>query len=83
VSLGGGVDDLIDSLHGEVEGHELANRVQASQRSTNGETGETRFCDRTVDDSLFAEAVEQTFCDFVTRGVSAPLSSEQLVVLAR
>lgn len=35
VCLGGRVDDLVNGLHGKVEGHELADGVQTSERSTN------------------------------------------------
>jgi len=39
--------------------------MQTSERSANGEAGKTRFCNRTVDDSLLAEAVEQALGDLV------------------
>jgi hypothetical protein len=58
VGLGGGVDDLVDGLHGEVEGHELADRVETGQGGADGQTGETGFRDGTVDDPLLAEAVK-------------------------
>jgi len=76
VSLSGGVDNLIDGLHGEVEGHELANGVQTSESSTNGDTTEAGLCDGGIDNPLGAEAVEQTLghlvcsvvlCDFLTK----------------
>lgn len=57
VGLCSGVDDLVNGLHGKVEGHELADGVQASQGSTDCETSESRLCNGTVDDSLLAEAV--------------------------
>ena len=57
VCLARGVDDLINGLHGEVEGHELAHRMQARQCRAHRETAESRFSDRTVDDSLVAEAI--------------------------
>ncbi|KAH3688590.1 hypothetical protein WICPIJ_000434 [Wickerhamomyces pijperi] len=36
VGLSGRVDDVIDGLHGEVEGHELDNWLQTSQGGTGG-----------------------------------------------
>lgn len=39
--------------------------METSERSTDGETGETRFCDGGVDDPLLAEAVEQALGDLV------------------
>jgi hypothetical protein len=57
VGLCGGVDDLINGLHGEVEGHELADWVETSQSGTDGQTTETGLGDGTVDDSLVAEAI--------------------------
>lgn len=40
--------------------------VQASERGTDGQTGETRLGDGGVDDPLLAEAVEETLGDLVT-----------------
>lgn len=57
MGLRSGVDDLVNGLHGEVEGHELADGVEASQGGTDCETSESRLCDGTVDDTLLAEAV--------------------------
>lgn len=45
---------------------ETYNGVQASERGTNSETGETRFSDGAVDDPLLAEAVEEAFGDLVS-----------------
>jgi hypothetical protein len=60
------VDDLINGLHGEVEGHELADWVEASEGSANGKTTKARLGYGTVDDSFLAKPVEETFCDFVS-----------------
>lgn len=65
VGLSGGVDDLVNGLHGEVEGHELADGVQTSKGSTDGQTAETRLGDGRVNDTLVTEAVEQAFGDLV------------------
>ena len=73
VSLGGGVDDLVNGLHGEVEGHELADGVEASEGGTDGQTAETGLSDGRVNDTLVAEAVEQTFGDLVAGEESCQL----------
>ena len=84
VCFGGRVDDLINGLHGEIEGHELAlgivvssssfsiareletyHGVESRQCRTHGQTGKSRFCDGTVDDSLLAEAIQETLCNLV------------------
>ena len=57
VGLRGGVDDLVNGLHGEVEGHELADWVQTCECGSDCETTETRFGDGRVDNSLVAEFV--------------------------
>ena len=57
VGLCCGVDDLVDCLHSEVEGHELAYGVEACQCGSDCQAGESGLGDGAVDDSLFAEAV--------------------------
>jgi hypothetical protein len=73
VSLSGGVDDLVNGLHGEVEGHELANGVETSKGGTHGQTAETGLGNGRVDDTLVAEAVKQTFGDLVAGETSCQL----------
>ena len=73
VSLSGRVDDLVNGLHGEVEGHELADGVEASEGGTDGQTAETGLSDGRVNDTLVAEAVEQTFGDLVAGEESCQL----------
>ena len=53
--LGGGVDDLVDRLHGEVEGHELDDRLQARHRRTDADAGKAVLGDRRIDDAAGAE----------------------------
>ena len=50
--LGGGVDDLVDRLHGEVPGHELDDGLQAGQGRADADAGEAVLGDRRVDDAL-------------------------------
>ena len=47
--LGGRVDDLVDRLHGEVEGHELDDRLEAGERRADAEAGKAVLGDRRVD----------------------------------
>jgi hypothetical protein len=51
--------------------------VETGERSTNGQTGETLFCDGTVDDPLLTEAVEQALRDLVPAELLAPGSDHQ------
>lgn len=78
VGLSGRVDDLVNGLHGEVEGHELADGVEASESGTDGQTAETGLGDGRVDDTLVTEAVEQAFGDLVA--VEKVLSANGLLV---
>lgn len=73
VSLGGRVDDLVNGLHGEVEGHELADGVETSEGGTDSQTAETGLGDGRVDDTLVTETVEQAFSDLVA-GKESPVS---------
>ncbi len=63
--LGGRVDDLVDRLHGEVEGHELDDRPQARERGADAEAREAVLGDRRVDDPLRAELLQQALRDLV------------------
>ncbi|MGY4504782.1 hypothetical protein ACVWYH_008739 [Bradyrhizobium sp. GM24.11] len=63
--LGGGVDDLVDRLHGEVEGHELDDRLQPGHRGTNADTGKAVLGDRRVDHAPGAKFLEQSLRDLV------------------
>jgi hypothetical protein len=62
--------------------------VQASERGTDGQTGETRLGDGGVDNPLLAEAVEETLGDLVTAALVssvlvAALSAALLAALLR
>ena len=63
--LGRGVDHVVDGLHGEVEGHELDDRLETVHRSTATDTRETDFGDRSVDHSLGTESLGQTLGNLV------------------
>ena len=47
--LGRRVDDLVDRLHGEVEGHELDDRPQPGEGGADAEPGKAVLGDRRVD----------------------------------
>lgn len=51
---------MIDGLHGEVEGHELAHRTQTGEGSADGNTGETHLGDGRIDYPLVAVLFPQT-----------------------
>lgn len=64
--LGARVDDLIDRLHGEVECHELADRMQTCQSCTYSQTCEARFRDWCINHSVLSEPIQQALGDFVS-----------------
>src|SRR3546814_20621556 len=63
--LGGRIDDVIDRLHREVEGHELDDRAQAAHRRARAEPGKAVFGDRRIDDALVADLVEKYLRELV------------------
>ena len=63
--LGRGVDDLVDRLHGEVEGHELDDRLQAGHRRADADAGKAVLGDRRIDHALGAEFLQQALRDLV------------------
>ena len=65
IGLGGRIDDVVDRLHREVEGHELDDRPQPAHRRAGAEAGKAIFGDRRVDDALGAELLEQALRDLV------------------
>ena len=50
---------MVDRLHGEVEGHELDDWLEATHRRPRPQTGKAIFGDRRIDDALRSELVEQ------------------------
>ena len=65
IGLGRRIDDVVDRLHREVEGHELDDRPKAAHRRAGAETGKAIFGDRRVDDALGPELLEQILRDLV------------------
>ena len=63
--LGGGIDELVHRLHGEVPGHELDDRPQARHRRADAEAGEAVLGDRRVDDAARAEFLQQALAHLV------------------
>ena len=63
--LGRRVDDMVDGLHREVEGHELDDGPQAGERRANAQAREARLRDGRVDHAARAELVEQALRDLI------------------
>ena len=63
--LGGGIDDVVDGLHGEVEGHEFNDRTQPVEGRADTQAGKAVLGDRRVDDALGTELVQQATGDLV------------------
>src|SRR5665213_606257 len=59
------VDELIHRLHGEVEGHELDDRLQAGECRANTQAGKAVLGDRRIDDALLAELLQQSLRNLV------------------
>ena len=57
--LGGGIDDVVDRLHGEVPGHELDDGLQPGEGRADPDPGEAVFGDRRIDHAGRTELVEQ------------------------
>jgi len=51
---------VIDGLHGEVPGHELAHGTQTGHGSANSDAGKAHLCDWRVDDALVAVLLPQS-----------------------
>ena len=63
--LGGGIDDLVHRLHGEVEGHELDDRLQPGHCRADAQPRKAVLGDRRVDDAPGAELLQQPLRDLV------------------
>ena len=59
------VEDLVDRLHGEVEGHELDDRLEAGERGADAEACEAVLGDRRIDHALRTELLQQALRDLV------------------
>src|SRR3546814_5640989 len=59
------VDDVVDRLHREVEGHEFDDRPQPAHRGAGAEARKAIFGDRRINDALRSKFVEQTLGDLV------------------
>lgn len=51
------VNDVVDRLHGEIESHELANGSGTSKSRSDGDTCETHFSNRGIDDSIITKGL--------------------------
>jgi hypothetical protein len=63
--LGGGIDDLVDRLHGEVPGHELDDGLEPRHGGADADAGKALLGDRRVDDALVAKLLQQPLADLV------------------
>ena len=75
--LRGRVDDLVDRLHREIEGHELDDRPQAGEAGADPEPGKTLLGDRRVDDAARPEFLQQALADLVGALVLGDLLADQ------
>lgn len=81
--LGGRVDDVVNGLHGEVERHELTNRLQASESGTHGQTSETHLSNWGVHHSSLTKSIEQSTGNLVgTVVLGNLLTHEKNVVIS-
>ena len=63
--LGGGIDDLVHRLHGEIPGHEFHDRLQAVERRAHAQAGKAMLGDGRVDDAALAELLQQALRNLV------------------
>src|SRR5262245_45712076 len=63
--LSRGIDDVINRLHGEIEGHELDDGPQAVERRAGSQPGKADLGDGRIDDALGAELLEQALAHLV------------------
>ncbi len=79
--LGGGVDDLVDRLHGEIPGHELDDRLETGHGRADTDAGKALLGDGRIDHAPFAELLEQALADLVGALVLRHLLAHQQDVL--
>ena len=53
------IDELIHRLHGEIEGHEFDNGLEAGERGTDAEASKAMFGNRRVDHALGTKLLQQ------------------------
>ena len=63
--LGRRVDDVVDRLHGEVEGHELDDGLEPHEGGTDADAGESVLGDRGIDHAARAELLQQPLRNLV------------------
>ena len=75
---------MVDRLHGEVEGHELDDGLEAHEGRANADTGEAVFGDWGIDHAAGAEFLKQSLRDLVGALILGDFLAhhEDLVVLA-
>jgi hypothetical protein len=75
--LGRVVDDLVVRDKGEVDGHHLDDRPQAEHRRPDGGADDDLLRDRSVDDALGTEPVQQPFGDAICATEHADVLTDQ------
>ena len=63
--LGGGINDLVNRLHGEIKGHEFNDRLETGKRRPDPDPGKPVFGNRSVDYPLVAKFVQKPLRDLV------------------
>ena len=63
--LGGGIQNVVNGLHGEVKGHELDNGPKATECRPGGDPGKAVFGDRRVDNALGTEFFQHALRNLV------------------
>src|SRR4051794_24261726 len=71
------VDDLVDRLHREIEGHEFDDRPQTGKPGADPEPGKALLGDRRVDDAPGPEFLQQPLADLVRPLIFCNLFAEQ------
>ena len=75
--LGRRIDDVVDGLHGEVERHELDDRLQPRHGGADAQAGKAVLGDRGIDDALVAKLLQQFAADLVGPLVLGDLLADQ------
>ena len=65
ISFRSRIDDVVNCLHGEIEGHEFDDWSQAAHRSTSAYACKTIFGNGRINDAACAEFVKQPLRDFI------------------
>ena len=73
------VDDLVDRLHCEIEGHELDDWLEPGHGGADADSGEAGLGDRRVDHPARAEFLEQALADLIGALIFGDLDRKSVV----